>query len=553
MVVLSSSVLASTSGVPFAVLPALVLVPAVGALLVVCLPRRRPELLKLVAVATSVVVGGMSLWLLKGFDASQGAEMQFTSRANWISDLGVQWLLGIDGISLFLVVLTGVLFPIALLAVDPGHDDRAYYAWLLLLEAGVMGVFCALDLVVFFLCFEVVLVPMYFLIGRWGHGNRAYAATKFFLYTMAGSALMLVGILAVAFLHADATGSSITFDLVSIAEAQAIDATAARWIFAAFALAFAVKVPIFPLHTWLPDAHTEAPTAGSVILAGVLLKLGTYGFLRFGLYLFPEASHFFAPVFLTLGVVGIVYGAVVATMQRDLKRLVAYSSVAHLGFIVLGTFSLNTEGIEGGLLQMVNHGVSTGALFLLVGMIYERRHTRQIDELGGLQKAAPVMAAVFTVVMLSSIGLPGLNGFVGEFLVLVGAFNAHRWWAVIAAAGVILASLYLLWAYQRVFHGPAEGDNAEMPDLRLREGLVMAPLLALIVFMGVYPKPVIERMEPTVDALVAHIEEHVEGFQEPTSRFGADIEGGIDSNHGDDQADHAGDDSGDPDDAGGGH
>ena len=553
MAVLSLPVLASTSGVPFAVLPALVLVPAVGALLVVCLPRRRPELLKLVAVATSVVVGAMSLWLLKGFDASQGAEMQFTSRADWISDLGVQWLLGIDGISLFLVVLTGVLFPIALLAVDPGHDDRAYYAWLLLLEAGVMGVFCALDLVVFFLCFEVVLVPMYFLIGRWGHGNRAYAATKFFLYTMAGSALMLVGILAVAFLHADATGSSITFDLVSIAEAQAIDATAARWIFAAFALAFAVKVPIFPLHTWLPDAHTEAPTAGSVILAGVLLKLGTYGFLRFGLYLFPEASHFFAPVFLTLGVVGIVYGAVVATMQRDLKRLVAYSSVAHLGFIVLGTFSLNTEGIEGGLLQMVNHGVSTGALFLLVGMIYERRHTRQIDELGGLQKAAPVMAAVFTVVMLSSIGLPGLNGFVGEFLVLVGAFNAHRWWAVIAAAGVILAALYLLWAYQRVFHGPAEGDNAEMPDLRLREGLVMAPLLALIVFMGVYPKPVIERMEPTVDALVAHVEEHVEGFHEPTSRFGADIEGGIDSNHGDDQADHAGDDSGDPDDAGGDH
>ena len=553
MAVLSSSVLASTSGVPFAVLPALVLVPAVGALLVVCLPRRRPELLKLVAVATSVVVGAMSLWLLKGFDASQGAEMQFTSRADWISDLGVQWLLGIDGISLFLVVLTGVLFPIALLAVDPGHDDRAYYAWLLLLEAGVMGVFCALDLVVFFLCFEVVLVPMYFLIGRWGHSNRAYAATKFFLYTMAGSALMLVGILAVAFLHADATGSSITFDLVSIAEAQAIDATAARWIFAAFALAFAVKVPIFPLHTWLPDAHTEAPTAGSVILAGVLLKLGTYGFLRFGLYLFPEASHFFAPVFLTLGVVGIVYGAVVATMQRDLKRLVAYSSVAHLGFIVLGTFSLNTEGIEGGLLQMVNHGVSTGALFLLVGMIYERRHTRQIDELGGLQKAAPMMAAVFTLVMLSSIGLPGLNGFVGEFLVLVGAFNAHRWWAVIAAAGVILAALYLLWAYQRVFHGPAEGDNAEMPDLRLREGLVMAPLLALIVFMGVYPKPVIERMEPTVDALVAHVEEHVEGFHEPTSRFGADIESGIDSNHGDDQADHSGNDSGDPDDAGGDH
>ncbi len=532
--------LAASPGVSFAVLPALVLVPAVGALLVVCLPRRRPELLKLVAVATSVVVGAMSVWLLSGFDVVHGADVQFASTGTWMSDLGISWTLGVDGISLFLIVLTGVLFPIALLAVDPGHDDRAYYGWLLLLEAGVMGVFCALDLIVFFLCFEVVLVPMYFLIGRWGHANRAYAATKFFLFTMAGSALMLVGILAVAFLHAEAVGGPVTFDLIAIAEAQAVDATAARWIFAAFALAFAVKVPIFPLHTWLPDAHTEAPTAGSVILAGVLLKLGTYGFLRFGLYLFPEASHFFAPVFLTLGVVGIVYGAVVATMQRDLKRLVAYSSVAHLGFIVLGTFALNTEGIEGGLLQMVNHGVSTGALFLLVGMVYERRHTRQIDELGGLQKAAPILAGVFTVVMLSSIGLPGLNGFVGEFLVLVGAFNAHRWFAVVAAAGVILAAVYLLWAYQRVFHGPAEGDNATIPDLRLREGLVLAPLLALIVFMGVYPKPVIERMEPAVDALVAHLEAHVDGFEEPTSQFGSEVEVGT-NGHGDDQHDHNGD------------
>ena len=531
----STSVLAASSAVPFAVLPALVLVPAIGAVLVACLPRRRPELLKLVAVTTSVVVGGMAVWLLSGFDVGHGADLQFVSSATWMADLGISWTLGVDGISLFLVVLTGILFPIALLAVDPGHDDRAYYGWLLLLEAGVMGVFLALDLMVFFLCFEVVLVPMYFLIGRWGHGNRAYAATKFFLYTMAGSALMLVGILALALLHADAVGGPVTFDLVAIAEAQAVDGTAARWIFAAFALAFAVKVPIFPLHTWLPDAHTEAPTAGSVILAGVLLKLGTYGFLRFGLYLFPEASHFFAPVFLTLGVVGIVYGAVVATMQRDLKRLVAYSSVAHLGFIVLGTFALNTEGIEGGLLQMVNHGVSTGALFLLVGMVYERRHTRQIDELGGLQKAAPVMAGVFTVVMLSSIGLPGLNGFVGEFLVLVGAFNAHRWFAVVAAGGVILAALYLLWAYQRVFHGPAEGDNATMADLNLREGLVLAPLLALIVFMGVYPKPVIERMEPAVDALVAHVEHHVDGFHEPTSRLGADL--GVESGDAHDSGD----------------
>jgi NADH-quinone oxidoreductase subunit M len=525
-------VLASASP-SFPVLPALVLTPLLGALLVILGPRRRPELLKLVAVLATMATGALTLWLLSAFDPGVDG-FQFGSRHAWIEELGISWLFGIDGISLFLVALTGILFPIAILATDPGHDSRAYYAWMLVLEGGVMGVFASLDLVIFFLCFEVVLVPMYFLIGRWGHGNRTYAATKFFLYTMAGSALMLVGIVSLAFLHADATGGPLTFDLIAIAEAQSIATETARWLFLAFALAFAVKVPIFPLHTWLPDAHTEAPTAGSVILAGVLLKLGTYGFLRFGLYLFPEATHHFAPVFLVLGVVGIVYGAVVATMQKDLKRLVAYSSVAHLGFIILGTFALNTEGIEGGLLQMVNHGISTGALLLLVGMIDERRHTRQIAELGGLQKSAPILAAVFTVVMLSSIGLPGLNGFVGEFLVLVGTFNAHRWYAVAAGGGVVLAALYLLWAYQRVFHGPAEGDNAEMPDLRLREGLVLAPLLALIVVLGIYPKPVIERMEPAVDALVEHVERHVDGFHEPTSRMGVDIvpDGAADSEEG---------------------
>ena len=527
-----TAVLASVSPT-FPVLPALIVVPLLGALLVIVVPRRRPELLKLVAVLATMATGALSLWLLFAFDTGVDG-FQFASRHVWLGDLGVSWLFGVDGISLFLVVLTGILFPIAILATDPEHDGRAYYAWLLVLEGGVMGVFASLDLVVFFLCFEAVLVPMYFLIGRWGHDNRTYAATKFFLFTMAGSALMLVGILSLAFLHADATGGAVTFDLVAIAEAQSLGVETARWVFLTFALAFAVKVPIFPLHTWLPDAHTEAPTAGSVILAGVLLKLGTYGFLRFGLYLFPEATHHFAPVFLVLGVVGIVYGAVVATMQKDLKRLVAYSSVAHLGFIILGTFALNTEGIEGGLLQMVNHGISTGALFLLVGMIYERRHTRQIAELGGLQKSAPLLAGVFTVVMLSSIGLPGLNGFVGEFLVLVGTFNAHRWYAVVATGGVVLASLYLLWAYQRVFHGPAEGDNADVPDLRLREGLVLAPLLALIVVLGVYPKPVIERMEPAVDALVEHIERHVDGFHEPTSQMGSGVspEGAADSEEG---------------------
>ena len=484
-----SAVLASAAPT-FPVRPALIVVPLLGALLVIIVPRRRPELLKLVAVLATMATGALSLWLLFAFDTGVDG-FQFASRHVWLGDLGVSWLFGVDGISLFLVVLTGILFPIAILATDPEHDGRAYYAWLLVLEGGVMGVFASLDLV-------------------------------------------LVGILSLAFLHADATGGAVTFDLVAIAEAQSLGVETARWVFLTFALAFAVKVPSFPLHTWLPDAHTEAPTAGSVILAGVLLKLGTYGFLRFGLYLFPEATHHFAPVFLVLGVVGIVYGAVVATMQKDLKRLVAYSSVAHLGFIILGTFALNTEGIEGGLLQMVNHGISTGALFLLVGMIYERRHTRQIAELGGLQKSAPLLAGVFTVVMLSSIGLPGLNGVVGEFLVLVGTFNAHRWYAVVATGGVVLASLYLLWAYQRVFHGPAEGDNADVPDLRLREGLVLAPLLALIVVLGVYPKPVIERMEPAVDALVEHIERHVDGFHEPTSQMGSGVspEGAADSEEG---------------------
>jgi NADH-quinone oxidoreductase subunit M len=421
-------------------------------------------------------------------------------------------------------------------------------------------VFVALDLFLFFVMFEIVLVPMYFLIGGWGYANRVYAALKFFLFTMFGSALMLVAIVSLAYLHrdaieaenrADAAGLAaeqqadpesvtpeqeaqldelradvpLSFDLVEIAEARTVtddsssanpfDWTAARWIFLAFALAFAVKVPLFPLHTWLPDAHTEAPTAGSVILAGVLLKLGTYGLLRFGLYLFPDAASFFAPALVTLGVIGIIYGAVVATMQKDLKRLVAYSSVAHLGFIVLGTFAITTQGLQGGLLQNVNHGISTGALFLLVGMISDRRHTREIAALKGLQKAAPVFAAVFTVVMMSSIGLPGLNGFVGEFLVLVGSFLTRRWFTVVAAAGVILAALYLLWAYQRVFHGEPDDDNRHFPEMTWSEGLVMAPLLGLIVFLGIYPKPVLERMEPSVERLIDHVEANSD-YEEPT-------------------------------------
>ncbi|MGC1512189.1 MAG: NADH-quinone oxidoreductase subunit M [Acidimicrobiales bacterium] len=505
----------AAGGAGFPLLTALVVLPVIGALLVAIAPRGYGEFARLIGLLTSVSVGAITIYLLTQFDAAD-AGFQFTTQHIWIEQLGISWHLGVDGISLFLVILTGLLFPLVMVGVTPHHDPKPYTAWLLLLEAGCMGVFLSLDLFLFFVAFEIVLVPMYFLIGGWGYGERVYAALKFFLFTMAGSALMLVGILTLVFLHQKATGV-LTFDLVTLADSQSVAEGTARWLFLAFALAFAVKVPIFPLHTWLPDAHTQAPTGASVILAGVMLKLGTYGLLRFGLYLFPEAASHFAPLLVTLGVIGIIYGAVVAAMQRDLKRLVAYSSVAHLGFIVLGSFAFTTQGLEGGILQMVNHGVSTGALFLLVGMIYERRHTREISELHGLQKAAPVLAVVFTVVMFSSIGLPGLNGFVGEFLILMGSFLTRRWWSIAAAAGVILAALYLLWAYQRVFHGEPEGENATMPDLTWREGFVLAPLLVAIVGLGVYPKPMLERIEPAVDRLISHVEDNSD-FERPAAR-----------------------------------
>jgi NADH-quinone oxidoreductase subunit M len=578
------SLLASESGHAVATSPltAAIVVPFVGAAVVSLIPRARAELHRLVALLFAVGSGAITLWLLAAFETGDNG-FQYEVKRAWIADFGISWHLGIDGISLFLVVLSGLLFPLAIIAVTPHHDPKPYYAWLLVLQGGCIGVFCALDLFLFFVMFEIVLVPMYFLIGGWGYGERVYAALKFFIFTMLGSALMLVGIVSLAFLHRDGVAADneaeaatiqelviqrqqeaqaaggvdaatqeaidddlariddlrnppLDFDLVEIAESQHVkdtstssnpfDWSAVRWIFLAFAVAFAVKVPLFPLHTWLPDAHTQAPTAGSVILAGVMLKLGTYGFVRFGLYLFPDASVYFAPALVTLGVIGIVYGAIVATMQRDLKRLVAYSSVAHLGFIILGTFALTTQGIQGGVMQMVNHGISTGALFLLVGMIYDRRHTREIAALKGLQKSAPVMAGVFTVVMLSSIGLPGLNGFAGEFLILVGSFLTRRWFTVVAAGGVILAALYLLWAYQRVFHGEPDEDNADMPDLTWREGLVMAPLLGLIVFLGVYPQPMLDRIEPSVARLVTHIEDNSDYTEPAVATAGAGEEAG---------------------------
>jgi NADH-quinone oxidoreductase subunit M len=510
-------------GTGFPVLTAIVLLPVLGAIVIALVPRSRPEMHRLVSIMTAVLTGALALWVLVEFQVGE-PRFQFVVEQSWVRSLDIKFFLGVDGISLFLVVLTAILFPIALFAARPDHDEKGYYLWITLLEAGCMGVFLALDLFLFFLMFELTLVPLYFLIGRWGHGRRQYAATKFFLFTMLGSAFMLVSIVSLAVLAKAGDGGSISFDLIKVVNSGDVAQNTARVLFLGFVVAFAVKTPVVPFHTWLPDAHTEAPTAGSVDLAGVLLKLGTYGFLRYGLYLFPEASVWFAPVMLTLGTVGIVYGGVVAAMQRNLKRLVAYSSVAHMGFAVLGIFALNLQGMTGSVMVMVNHGIVTGALFILLGFLYKRRHTYEIDQLKGLQKAAPWFAGVFTLVMLSSIGVPGLNGFVGEFLVLVGTFVAHRWWAVVAAAGVIVAALYLLWAYQRVFHGEPGEEDRSFPDLRTGEKLVMLPLVVLIVGIGVYPRPMLDRIEPSVNELIAHLEREVPDFEPPTSEGGENLD-----------------------------
>jgi NADH-quinone oxidoreductase subunit M len=456
----------------------------------------------------------VSVFLLFPFEPEHPG-FQFETDLTWITQFDIRFHLGVDGISLMLVVLTGVLFALAILGATPEHDEKGYYAWLLVLEAGCIGAFMALDTFLFFVFFELSIVPLYLLIGGWGHGRRVYAANKFFLYTLFASVLMLVAVVVQAVsAHAGPDGG-VTFDVQKLAEATALGDGLAKWLFLGFAIAFAVKTPLFPFHTWLPDAHTEAPTAGSVTLAAVVLKLGTFGFLRFAVYLFPKAAVELAPWLLVLAVIGIVYGAAVAAMQRNLKRVVAYSSVAHMGFAILGLFALNTVGIEGSVLVMINHGIATGALFLLLGFLYSRRHTYEISELSGLQQVAPWFAGAFTVVMLASIGVPGLNGFVGEFLSLQGAFLANRVLAVVAGTGVILAALYLLWAYQRVFHGEPSEANRSFPDLRTGEKLVILPLIVLIVVLGVYPKPVLDRIEPAVERLVQHVEDHNPGWKAP--------------------------------------
>ena len=489
----------------FPILGALILVPAISAVLVLALPAGRIELHLPVGIALSVIPVALAGWLYASFEVGSAA-FQFQETAVWFEPWGISWHVGVDGISLLLVVLTTILVPISLAASSAITDRvRLFVAMTLLLEAGLIGVFLALDMFLFFVFFEVILVPMAFIIGIWGSERRIYAAVKFFIYTALGSALMLAGIIALAIVHNDQIGT-LSFSYFDFLDLE-LSTVTQRWLFGAFAVAFAIKVPVFPLHTWLPDAHVEAPTAGSVLLAGVLLKLGTYGFLRFNLPLFPQASVDFVPLLAVLAVIGIIYGAIVAIVQPDLKKLVAYSSVSHLGFIVLGIFALTSQGLQGGVVQMINHGLSTGALFLLVGMIYERRHTKQIADFGGLAKVMPIYAGAFLFMTFASIGLPGLNGFIGEFLVLLGSYATLPVYTILAATGVILAAIYLLWAYERVFTGPITNDaNLGLSDLNIREIVVLVPLIALVILLGVYPKVALNVIEPSTEAVLDRVE-----------------------------------------------
>ena len=488
-------------------LTAIILLPVIGGLAIVAysfVPGRRESKYKWIALAFSVADFILSLLLIKGIGAGT-REFRFVDDVLWIGSIGAHYHVGVDGISLWLVLLTTLLMPIAILSSWTAIQKRplSYYLFLQLLAGAMVGVFVSLDLLLFYLFFEASLVPMFFLIGIWGGERRIYAAVKFFIYTSVGSLLMLVGIIALFYIYG-------TFDYVAILTAMREGSTtlaprAEFWLFLGFAFAFCIKVPLFPLHTWLPDAHTEAPTAGSVILAGVLLKMGTYGLLRFNLGLFPDMSRQFAPVMITLAIIGIIYGALVAMVQPDVKRLVAYSSVSHMGFVVLGLFSFTELGMQGALYQMLNHGVSTGALFLFVGFIYERRHTRQISDFGGLATPMPWFATLFVIASLSSIGLPLLNGFVGEFLIMIGSWTTnaiqHPWLAtMLAGTGVIWAAVYMLWMLQRVVFGPVTNpENAGLNDLNARELGLLLPLLVLMLFMGVFPRVFLDRSQASVD------------------------------------------------------
>jgi NADH-quinone oxidoreductase subunit M len=500
--------------------------PLAGALVLIFFPKDAKKGIAYFATAVAALDFLISLPLFFQWDTSlAGFDERTLERLDWIPSIGVQYIFGVDGISALFVLLTTLLGVIAFLSSWSAITERVkeYYIFLLLLQTGMLGTFMSLDFFLFYVFWEIMLVPMYFLIGIWGGGNKLYAAIKFFLYTLFGSVLMLLGILAVYFYYGARTGVY-TFDITLLhtlgADPQFFDLS--KWVFWAFFIGFAIKVPMFPFHTWLPDAHTEAPTAGSVILAGVLLKMGTYGFVRFNLPMLPEATRLYAPYVLALAVVGIVYGALVAMVQRDWKKLVAYSSVSHLGFCMLGVFALNVNGLNGGILQMLNHGLSTGALFLIVGIVYERRHTRLISEFGGLSKQMPIFATLFMIVTMSSIGLPALNGFIGEFTILAGAFqipadvsiNVLGWtlggkfWAVCGVSGIVLGAAYMLWLYQRTMFGPLDNpENQKMQDCNGREVLYLAPIVALCFWIGLYPKPFFDILDKPVARLVQQLEQ----------------------------------------------
>lgn len=483
------------------IISGLLVLPLAAALIIALMPTSSLRLVKGLAFTAVLAELVLSLVLLVNFNIGTSA-MQSVEQIAWISvnKLTISYHVGVDGLSIWLVVLTTFLMAIAIPASFKGVNERSkeYYIFFLLLETAMIGVFVAIDLLLFYVFWEFTLIPMAFIIGIWGHERRVYAALKFILFTMSGSLLMLVAIIVLGFSHTPAT-----LDWVAL-QNGGIPPYLEPWLFGAFALAFAIKVPMFPLHTWLPDAHVQAPTAGSIILAGVLLKMGAYGFIRFNLTLFPNASHEFAPILVGLAIVGIIYGAAVAAVQQDLKSLVAYSSVSHLGFIVLGIFAFNVQALSGAILQMVNHGLSTGALFLVVGMVDERRHTRLISEFGGLSKVMPVLSAFFLIVVLSSLGLPGLNGFVGEFLILLGTWQTNPMYAALAATGVIFAAIYLLWMFQRVMQGQVTNiKNSNLPDLSGRELGSLVALVVLIFILGVYPRLVLDPMQSSISALLS--------------------------------------------------
>jgi NADH-quinone oxidoreductase subunit M len=488
----------------FRLLSVVTFIPLVGALLVLLMPKAREEAIKIVALLVTLadLVVSIPLFFMYNPIAGQKETLWLSEKAvPWIGQFGINYSMAVDGISLLMVLLTTLLGPIVILSSWTYIQKRIkeYFFSILFLQMGMLGVFCATDLFLFYLFWEAMLIPMYLIIGVWGGPRRVYAALKFFIYTMVGSVLMLIAIL---YLYFNSGADALTFDYHTLLNVQ-LSIREQLLLFGAFALAFAIKVPMFPFHTWLPDAHVEAPTAGSVILAGVLLKMGTYGFLRFAMSIFPVAAYKATPIFMTLAVIGIIYGALLSLVQKDIKKLVAYSSVSHLGFVMLGLFSVTAIGVTGGVLQMVNHGLSTGALFLMVGILYERRHTRMIADYGGIAKTVPAFTVLFMIVTLSSIGLPGTNGFVGEFLILLGTFQVNKVMAALAATGVILAACYMLWMVQRVFFGKIDKpENENIQDLKLREWVYLLPIILFIFWIGVYPKPFLDKIEPSVKDFV---------------------------------------------------